>query len=175
MLNEVGRTGVKVNLVADGVTGVVTQDPESMLHSMAGLTNADGNVAFGQSFTLVAYLSRTATGTTSVDLFSSDCPFKLRVLKVKVRVLDDAKGRARKGDGSVSVVVRKGTTGVPVASVHFAELETNQEKDVPVVTEGVDIVAANASLQVYFNAVLPTQRASTTYTAVCEVECLRVL
>lgn len=175
-LNETGRTGVKVNLTADGVFGIVTQDPESMLNSPGGLTNADGNTAFGQTFKLVAYLSRTATGTTSVNLCSSDAPFKFRVLKTTVRVLDDAKNRVQKTPhGSASVVVRRGSTGTGVAAGHFEELRTNESKELPVSTEGNDIVAANASLQVHFDVSLPTQKASTTYTAVCELECVRVI
>lgn len=172
-----GQSGGPTSLSAnDDQFGLMTQVPTGAVkHSPGGLTNADGNTAYGAPFKLVAYLSKTATGTTSVDLCSSDCPYKLRVLKVKVRVLDDAKGRARKAHGAVSVVVRKGTTGTPIASAHFGELRSNQEKDVPVSTEGSDVVAVNASLQVYFDAVLPTQKASTTYTAVCEVECVRVI
>ncbi len=54
-LNEAGRTGVKVNLTADGVLGIVTQDPESMLHSMGpdALTLADGNTACGVPFSVL--------------------------------------------------------------------------------------------------------------------------
>ena len=147
-----------------------------MKPSDGGLTNADGNTAFGAPFKLVAYLSKTATGTTSVDLCSSDCPYKLRVLRATVRVLDDAKGRARKGSqGSCSVVVRRGTTGASVACAHFEELRSNEVKELPISTEGNDVVAADASLQVYFDCSLPTQKASTTYTAVCELECVRVI
>ncbi len=172
-----GQSGGPTQLSAnDDQFGVMTQVPSgAVMHSQAGLTAADGNTAFGASFKLVAYLSKTATGTTSVDLCSSNCPYKLRILKVKVRVMDDARHRAHRIYGTASVVVRKGTTGAPIASAHFGELHSNQEKDVPVVTEGSDIVAVDASLQVFFNAVLPGLRASTTYTAVCELECVRVI
>ncbi len=91
-------------------------------------------------------------------------------------MLDDAKGRARKAPhGACSVTVRRGTTGASVASGHFEELCSNEMKEVPISTEGNDIVAANASLQVFFDVSLPTQKASTTYTAVCEIEYVRVI
>lgn len=173
-----GQSGGPTQLSADdNAFGLMTQLPDGAVrHTVGGLTSVDGGTAFGVPFKLVAYLSKTATGTTSVNLCSANCPYKLRVLKVKVRVVDDAKGRARTPFGSVSVVVRQGTTGAPIAAVNFTELRSNEEKEVPAAPAADSaIVAADGSLQVYFNAVLPVQKASTTYTAVCELECVRVL
>ena len=174
-LNEQGRTGVKVNLTADGVFGIVTQDAESMLSSPGGLDNADGNSGFGHKFTLSSYLTKTASGTASTTLCSSDAPFKFRVLSVTLQVLDDARGRARRGNGDATVVLRKGSAGAGVAWGRFRHLKTMERMDVPLSTEGNEVVAADESLLVSWSATLPDLDKSTTFVALVEIECMRVV
>lgn len=174
-LVERGRTGVTTTLAADGVTGVVTQDPESMLHSGDGLDNADGNSGYGLKFTLSSYLTKAATGTATTTLCTSDAPFKFRVLGVKVQVLDDARGRTRRGNGDATVVVSKGSAGAAVAWSRFRELKTMESKVVPLSTEGNEVVAANESLLVSWSVTLPDLNVATTYAALVELECLRVI
>ncbi len=172
-LNETGRTGVKVNLTADGVFGVVTQDPESMLNSPGGLTNADGNTAFGQAFTLAAYFTATADDSQTVSFCSSDAPFKFRVLKCEATLFDDANGVVRSANGRMSVSVLAGSAAV--ASAQLKDMVTNETRRVPLNTTGNEVVSANGSLSVKTVSRVPLTNDTNTMKLLVELTCLRVI
>ena len=170
MLNEVGRTGVKVNLIADGVMGVVTQDPESMLHSIAGLEAADANTAFGQTFPLVAHFTATGTGTSTATFFNADAPWKFRVLSCKVEMLDEANGRLR--DGGINHL----TVSVPgVVGADVSDLRQLESRDLPLSRSGSEVVAANGSLSVVADVRLGDTGSTDTLKVLVELTCLRVI
>ena len=173
-LKEVGRTGVQVNLSADGVFGVVTQDPESMLHSMSGLEYASGNSGYGQEFTLTARVSQTASGTSTTTFAASNSPFKFRVIDGEVECLQDALGRARLGSGRASVNVMAGSTGT-VASINVTEMRQGEVKPLKVNTLGNEVVDVDGSLSVAAVSVLPEISTGTTWELLVKLRCLRVI
>jgi hypothetical protein len=172
-LNEVGRTGVKVNLTADGVLGVVTQDPESMLHSPGGLTNADGNTAFGQSVKMVAYFTATADDSQTVSLFSSDAPWKFRVLKCEATLMDDANGVVRSPNGRLSLSVLSGSS--VVCAAQLKGMTMNEVRNVPLNTTGGEEVSANGSLSVKVVSRVPLTNDTNTMKLFVELTLLRVM
>jgi hypothetical protein len=169
-LVERGRTGVTVTLAPDAVTGVVTQDPESMLHSIAGLTNADGNTAFGQTFTLGTYFTATGTGTTTTSLFSSNAPFKFRVLSCKVTMLDEANGRLRDGGANHLTVSVPGVVGADVS-----DLRQLESRDLPLSRSGSEVVSEDGSLSVVADVRLGDTGVTDTLAVLVELTCLRVI
>lgn len=169
-LHEAGRTGVKVNLTADGVLGIVTQDPESMLHSPGGLESADGNTAFGQTFTVDVHFTATGTGVTTASVFDSDAPFKLRVLKCKVTMLDEANGRLR--DGGVNHL----TISIPgIVSGDVSGLRQRESCMLALSRSGSEEVSANGSLSVVADVRLGDSGTTDTLTVLVELTCLRVI
>lgn len=169
-LTEEGRTGVRVTLTADGVMGVVTQDPESMLHSPGGLENANGNTAFGQEFTVSAYFTATATGTTTASIFSADAPFKLRVIKCAVTMLDEANGRLR--DGGINHL----TISVPgILGGDVSDLRQRESRELALSRSGAEEVSANGSLSIVADVRLGNSGSTDTLKVLVELTCLRVV
>lgn len=171
-LNEEGRTGVKVNLTADGVFGVVTQDPESMLSSPGGLTNADGNTGYGVPFQLSARCSHTTSTTTIVNLASSDLPFKMRVLSAEVQCLDDGKGASSGGQNGCVVGVSQGGSA-SIGSVDCGGMRTGERRAVELGFSGNELIASNGSLRVVFKSRLGLHDKAFTYELVCTLNCVR--
>ena len=173
-LVERGRTGVTITLAPDSVTGVVTQDPESMLHSIAGIEDADGNTAYGIPFELMCRIAQTASGTTTVSHFASDVPYKFRVLGGDVECLQDAHRRTENGTGRASVNVMAGSTNT-IASVNVTGMRQGDVKRVQINTLGNEEVAADGSLSVAAVSVLPEIATTTTWELLVKLHCLRVI
>lgn len=173
-LNETGRTGVKVNLTADGVFGIVTQDPESMLHSPGGMENAAGNSGFGQRFTLMSRPAQTASGTSTATFASSDAPFKFRVVGGEIECLQDARGRTRVGDGRCSVNIMAGSTNT-VASVNCTEMKQGDVLRIRPNTLGNEVIASSGSLSAACVSVLPSDATSSTWELLIKLDCVRVI
>lgn len=170
MLDERGRSGVQVRLYADGALGITTQDPESMLHSVGGLTNADGNTAFGHTFKINAYFTSSATGTTTASIFSSDAPFKFRVLGCRVTMLDEANGRLR--DGGINHL----TISVPgIVAGDVSDLRQRESRELTLSRSGSEEVAADGSLSIVADVRLGSTGSTDTLSVLVELTCLRVI
>lgn len=169
-LNEQGRTGVKVNLTADGVMGIVSQDPESMLHSPGGLEDANGNTAFGQKFTVQAHFTATTTGTTTANIFSSDAPFKFRVAKCMVTMLDEANGRLRDGGASSLAISLPGIVGEDVSDMRQLE-----SRELALSRSGSEVVSADGSLSVVAKLRMPNTGVTDTLKVLVTLDCMRVV
>lgn len=181
-LNEAGRTGVKVNLTADGVFGVVTQDPESMLNSPGGLTDANGNMAFGVPVHLLAYATHSttaATQATTVTFASDDMPFKLQVLSVKVRCLANRTEDFRDGYGYVAVVVEDSdgaSTWTQILTVEqVGDMEPGDVREISVVDHTNAVVDVNEGLRVRVLSEADSFGTNPTATFIVELQCLRVI
>lgn len=183
-LKEVGRTGVQVNLLADGVTGVVTQDPESMLHSLGGLTNADGNVAFGIPFKVLAYFTHTTTAasqTTTATPIDGDAPFKFRVVGARVKSVSNSPGRMQaKGGADCTVMVWQGDGGttevwLPITVMDVRELATDDVLEAKVVDLSNVAVDTDESLRVQMRSAADGSYVGDTVSVVVELDCLRVI
>jgi hypothetical protein len=172
-LKEVGRTGVQVNLGADGVTGIVTQDPESMLHSIGGLTNADGNTAWGLAFTIVGYFTATTDDSQTITVFDSDAPFKFRVLKCGCTLVDDANGVIRGPNGQLSLSVLAGSA--VVCASQLKDMGMSEVRNVLLNTTGGEVVSADGSLSVKVVSRVPLTNDTNTMKLLVELTCMRVI
>ncbi len=182
-LNEAGRTGVKVNLTADGVLGIVTQDPESMLHSMGpdALTLADGNTAFGVPFSVLFYFTHSTTAavqTTTTTPMSTDAPFKFRVLGVKVRCISSLARDFKTGFGSIRVVIEDGDgSGVWTDILpwsHVGDMESGDVRELEVLNQVPATVSANEGLRCKFESKADSIGNNPTVKFLVEVQGLRV-
>lgn len=182
-LNEQGRTGVKVNLTADGVMGIVTQDPESMLHSQGpnGLLLADGNTCFGVPFSILFYFKHSTTAavqTTTSTPISTDSPFKFRVLGVKVRCISSLSRDFKTGFGSIRVVVEDGDGSGAWTDVlpwsHVGNMESGGVREFEVLNQAPATIAVNESLRCKFESKADSVGNNPTVKFLVEVQGLRV-
>ncbi len=180
-LNEAGRTGVQVNLTADGVFGVVTQDPESMLSSPGGLTGVNGGSAFGMPILLLAYASHSTTyaaQTTTVTFTSDGMPYKLRVLGVKVRCLANSPKDFKDGYGYVRASVEDGDgSGVWTSILEvesMGDMETGDVREIAVIENSNAVVDTNEGLRVKVTSQADSFGINPTASFVVELQCLRV-
>lgn len=175
----IGKTGAKTILTShDYKFGVLTQDPiYGMNHSPGGLTNSNGNTAFNTPFTLAAYFTTgnpTAGDTTLTStLASGDLPYKLRVMKVKVTMIDEANGRLREAANSCSVVVLSGSASVGALDV--SDMRQLEERSMPLSRSGGEVVAEDGSLSVKANVRLGETGVTDTLTLLVELTCMRVV
>lgn len=173
-LKETGRTGAKVELTGDGTLGLVTQNPDSVLHSSGGLERADGNTGYGQPFSLATRFAQTADGTTTANLCDSDVPFKFRVLSGQVQCVDEANRRTEKGCGRSSLVISQGASDV-LAVLPCTGMQVGEVRKVRLNTLGNEIVPTDGSLRVALKTVLPAQAKSSTWELVVTLDCIRVV
>ena len=182
-LNETGRTGVKVNLTADGVLGIVTQDPESMLHSMGpdGLLLADGNTAFGGPFSMLFYFTHSTTSavqTTTSTPVTADSPFKFRVLGVKVRCISSLSRDFRTGFGSIRVVVEDGDGSSTWTDIlpwsHVGDMESGDVREFGVLNQVPATVAESEGLRCKFESKADSVGNNPTVKFLVEVQGIRV-
>lgn len=182
-LTEEGRTGVRVNLTADGVLGIVTQDPESMLHSPGpdALTLADGNTAFGVPFNVLFYFKHSTTPaiqTTTSAPISADSPFKFRVLSVKVRCIAS---KAREFDaayGHIKVSLQDGdSSGVWTAILPWSDvgdLESGDVREFSVLHQSTSSLVVNDGLRCRFESKASSVGNNPSVEFLVEAQCLRV-
>lgn len=181
-LNERGRTGVTTTLAADGVFGVVTQDALSPLHSPGGLTNADGNTAFGIPFTLVAYATHTttyATQTTTTTFASTDMPFKIRVLGAKIHCVANRTEDFRDGYGWIGVRVQdsdgSGNWSDLKTVEQIGDMEPGDIREVSVLDTSNAVIDENEGLRVSVLSQADSFGTNPTVTFIVELQCLRVI
>jgi hypothetical protein len=182
-LNETGRTGADVNLTGDGVLGIVTQDPESMLHSQGpdGLLLADGNVGFGVPFSMLFYFTHSTTAavqTTTSTPVSANSPFKFRVLSVKVRCISSLSRDFSNGFGSLRVVVEDGDGSGTWTDIlpwsHVGGMESGDVREFSALNQVPATVASNEGLRCKFESKADSMGNNPTVKFLVEVQGLRV-
>ncbi len=184
MLTILGRSASEVELTgADTVFGVMTQVPgKGMTQSPAGLTNADGNSAFGMPLNLLAYATHTttyATQTTTVTFTSDGMPYKIRVLGVKVRCLANRSEDFRDGYGFVRASVEDGDgSGVwtNILNVEgMGDMEAGDVREQAVVEHSNALISANEGLRVKIASQADSFGTNPTASFIVELQCLRVI
>jgi len=174
-LKETGRTGSDVQLTADTVFGIVTQNPESMLHSLAGMeTGGDGSKAYGQKFVLSSRSAQTVSGTTTINFAAANSPFKFRVLGGQVICLSDGANRTMRGNGRSAVVVTQGDTST-LTTLHCSGMTVGETREIQLNTLGNDVVEEDGSLRVSVVSVLPALDKASTWELVVVLDCMRVI
>lgn len=184
MLAILGRSASEIELTAaDPVFGLMTQVPTTgMVHSPNGLTDADGNSAFGMPLNLLAYATHSTTHaaqTTTVTFASDNMPYKLRVLGVKVRCLTNRPEDFRDGYGYVNAQVEDGDgSGVWTSVLNMeglGDMEAGDVREMAVVDPGNAVIDANEGLRVKVTSRADSFGKNPTATFIVEVQCLRVV
>ncbi len=170
-----GKTALSAN---DDVIGLLTQDPtESVWHSPAGLTGANGNTAFGHPFTLAVYFtsSNPSGGELSLSsiLANADLPYNVRVLKAKVTMLDEANGMLREGLNSCRVAVLSGSDSVAAGDV--SDLRQLEERNLEMSRTGGEAISKDGSLSVSVSGYLGETGATDTLSLLVELTLVRVI
>ena len=177
-LKITGQSGGPTELSAsDDQFGVMTQVPENaVFHSPAGLKGADGNTAFGGTFTLAAYFEQTTDATTTVTLCNADAPYKFRILSCTARCIDDANGAVRSPAGMASLAVNTNTSGQEAAfAADLKGMRPGEMRDVPGNTTDADEVSTNGSLTVAMKTRVPATGVTNTLKTLVELTCMRVV
>lgn len=184
MLTILGQTGGPTELTAnDDVFGLMTQVPSgAVLHSPAGLTNANGNSAFGVPLNLLAYATHTTTHaaqTTTVTFTSDGMPYKVRVLGVKVRCLANKSENFRDGYGYVRVQVEDGdgsSTWTQILTVeNVGDMEAGDVREIAVVDHSNAVVDTDEGLRVKVTSRADSFGENPTASFIVELQCIRVL
>jgi len=170
-----GPTQLSAN---DDVFGLMTQVPEGAVkHSPGGLTGATGNTAFGAPFTLLTYFTTSAPSggaeTLTKALANADCPYKLRVLKARVTMIDEANGRLREAANSCSVSIDNGDYAM--GAVDISDMRQLEERNVVLNRIGNEEVDTDNSLQVQVHLRLGETGVTDTLTLLVELVCMRVI
>lgn len=184
MLTILGRTASEVELTGnDAVFGVMTQVPgKGMQHSPAGLTDADGNSAFGAPFNLLAYATHSTTyaaQTTTVNFATDDMPYKLRVLGVKVRCLANSPEDFQEGYGAIRASVEDSDgSGVWTSMLNMEDLgsmEAGDVREMAVIEHSNALISADEGLRVRVTTQADSNGTNPTASFIVELQCLRVL
>jgi len=184
MLTILGRSASEIELTAaDSAIGLMTQVPtKGMQHSPAGLTDADGNSAFGVPLNLLAYATHTTTyaaQTTTVTFASANMPYKIRVLGVKVRCLANTPEDFRDGYGSIRASVEDGDgSGVWTSLLEMeglGDMEAGDVREMAVVEHARAVIDEDEGLRVKISSQADSFGANPTATFVVELQCLRVI
>ena len=177
-LVERGRTGVTTILAADTVTGLVTQDAYSPLHSADGWRAADGNVAYGIPFKILFYFTHTLTAavqTTTTSVFSSNAPFKFRVIKGTYQSVATVRdpGNFETQLGNALIAVRSGND--PILGNTVASMIAGSVKDLQVGFVSNAEIDEDGSLSAAFTTSGTSATVGETMTSVLELECMRII
>ncbi len=184
MLTILGQSGGPTRLTAnDDTFGLMTQVPDgAVMHSPGGLTDADGNTSYGAPFNLLVYASHSGThaAQTTTKAFTSDAmPYKVRVLGVKVRCLDNRSEDFRDGYGYVRAVVEDGDgNGVWTSVLNvegMGDMEAGDVREVPVVQHSRAVVDTDEGLRVTVTSRADSFGTNPTASFVVEVQCVRVI
>lgn len=173
-----GRQGSKTVLSSeDAKFGIVTQDPgQAMLHTLGGLESRTNGTLFGTHFILASHFtsSNPSGGSTTLTntLCSSDSPYKMRVLSVKVTMLNEANGRLDEAGNSCSVTVMAGSTSV--ASGSISDMKQLEDRMLELSRTGGEVISASSSLTVNVNLRLGETGATDTFSIIVELTCIRV-
>lgn len=129
---ESTQVGRDTQVSGDAKYNMITQNSDSMSHTVGGLALLNGGIQVGQEFTLIARCGITAnvpdTPTTyTVNLFSKDAPWKFRVLEVRFEVIDLTVGDWTDGDsGNLDITVQDGDGA---GSESFSDILADQALD----------------------------------------------
>lgn len=171
-----GQSGGPTQLSAnDDTFGIMTQVPTGAVkHSEAGLKAATGNTNFGTPFDLTCYVAHATDTKTSINLCSSDAPYKFQVLSAEVTCLDDGKGASEGGQSGCSVGINQGGSS-GMGSVDAGGMIQGETRKVKMGSTGNDVVAADGSLRVQVNSRLGLHDKSFTYKLLITLKCVRVI
>lgn len=184
MLTVLGQSGGPTQLSAnDDVFGIMTQVPSgAVMHSPAGLTNADGNSAFGVPLLLLAYATHSTTAaeqTTTVTFTSDGMPYKIRVLGVKVRCLAGRPEDFQPGYGHVRASVEDGDGSSTWSSILELEdlglMETGDVKEHAVLENSNAVIDADEGLRVKVTSKADSFGTNPTASFIVELQCIRVV
>lgn len=178
-LKVVGQSGGPTELRADDDKfGVMTQVPEGAVHhSPGGLTNASGNTNFGTPFSLACYFTTSNPSAGDVELTNtlcnSDAPYKLRVLRATVTMVDEANGRLREAANSCSVAVLAGSDSVAAGDV--SNLRQLEAQNLKLSRTGGEVVSSSGSLSVRVALRMGETGVTDTLSLLVELTCVRVI
>ncbi len=174
-LTILGQTASGTELSAADEFGVMTQVPaKGVRHSSDGLKNATGNTNYGTPFDLTCYVAHAADTETTVNILSSDAPYKFQVLSGEVTCLDDGKGASEGGQNGCSVGVSQGGSA-SIGSVDAGGMKNGETRKVVMGMSGNDVVAENGSLRVQVNSRLGLHDKVFTYKLLVTLRCVRVI
>lgn len=171
-----GQSGGPTSLSAnDDILGLMTQVPEGAVkHDEAGLTNADGSTAFGAPFQLVVYCLQATSGTSTVNIATSDMPYAVWVMSAEVRCLDDGKGANVGGQNGCMVGISQGGSS-GIGSVDCGGIKTGEVRSLKMGLIGNGVVPEDGSLRVVFKSRLGLHDKAFTHKLVCVLTCMRVI
>lgn len=116
-LTQGHRPGRTVEHSQDNVSGLITQNPESTMSTLGGLTASPptaGQIAVGQEFVLLGRVGIAANSpaeltTYTVQWFNKNAPFKFRINEVVLSMVDLTAGDFTDGDaGALDFTVIRG-------------------------------------------------------------------
>lgn len=184
MLTVLGQTGGPTQLSAnDNVFGLMTQVPEGAVkHSPAGLTDADGNSAFGVPINLLVYASHSTTyieQSTTVTFTTDGMPYKIRVLGVKVRCIANKPENFKDGYGYIRVAVEDGDGMEAWTSIlhtdGLGDMEDGDVKEMAVVEHTNAVIDTDEGLRVTVTSSADSFGTNPTASFIVELQCIRVL
>jgi hypothetical protein len=179
-----GQSGGPTQLSAnDDVFGLMTQVPSGAVkHSPGGLTDADGNSAYGASFTLLAYFEHATTAAeqiTTVSLCTANSPYRFRVLGIKVRCIDSPSKEFKNGYGRVQVTLEDGDGSSVFTSLlpwtEVGDMDSGDTKEVSVVHQATSVIDVDEGLRCRLSSAANAAGTLPTVKFLVEVQCLRVL
>ena len=179
-----GRSGGPTELSAnDNVFGLMTQVPaKAVKHSPAGLTDANGNSAFGTPINLLAYATHSTTHaaqTTTVTFTSDGMPYKLRVLGVKIRCFANRSEDFQEGYGYIRAAVEDGDgSGVWSSILHvegLGDMEAGDVREIAVIDHTNAVIDTDEGLRVKLTSSADSFGTNPTASFVIELQCIRVL
>lgn len=179
-----GQSGGPTQLSAnDDQFGLMTQVPSGAVkHSDGGLTDADGNTAFGSPFAILAYFEHattTAEQITTVDFFSENAPYKFRILGIKVRCISSRASEFKSGYGRVQITLEDGdgssvfTPLLPWTEV--GDMKSGDTKEVSVIHQATAVIGSGEGLRCRFSSNASSGGTLPTVKFLVEIQCLRVL
>jgi len=183
-LTILGRSASETELSDnEAVFGVMTQVPnKGMLHSPDGLTNGDGNTAFGIPFSVLAHATHTTTHaaqTTTCTITSDGMPYKIRVLGVKVRCLANRPEDFQDGWGHINAQVEdsdgSGVWTSILAMEGLGDMEAGDVREMAAVNETTAVIDSDEGLRVKITSRADSFGTNPTASFVVELQCLRVI
>ena len=179
-----GQSGGPTRLSAnDDQFGLMTQDPTGAVkHSDGGLTDADGNTAFGSPFTLLAYFEHATTAAeqiTTVSFCAANAPYKFRVLGIKARCIDSFSRHFKDGHGRAQVTLEDGDGSAVFTGLlpwtEVGDMNPGDAREVSLVNQDSAVIDADEGLRCRFSSAANAAGKLPTVKFLVEVQCLRVL
>lgn len=145
-LTQTTLTGKTTEHTADSVLSIITQNPESTNGTAGGLS-VNGDIAVGVPFLIkvrtVSAAALKAVVTYTADIFAKNCPFKLEVLSIRVRLISYTQADWTDADGgNLDITVQDGDGA---ASESFTDVLADQVWD-DTYTDGMQLEYPSATV-----------------------------